>query len=68
MGILLDFASAARATRSHPPARLSRIARRDRPADIIFFPGVRYEREALELAARIGTIRSGAGPAPQEQG
>lgn len=64
MGTLLDFASAPRPT--------TRLKRTDRTADrhtssqrgeVVIFPGVRYERKELDLAARIGTISKSARPA-----
>jgi hypothetical protein len=62
MGTLLDFASAPR-----PLSRLT--TKRNTPkngvsaprGEVVLFPGVRYEREALDLAARIGTIGRTAG-------
>ncbi|GGB50720.1 hypothetical protein GCM10011316_23570 [Roseibium aquae] len=57
MGTLLDFASAPR-----PVARMRRSASRpyhcETPSrgELVLFPGVRYERNDLDLAPRIGTI------------
>ncbi|MBD8893525.1 hypothetical protein [Roseibium litorale] len=57
MGTLLDFASAPR-----PHARVkSRLntagSDKDRAkGEVVLFPGVRYEHESLDLAARIATI------------
>ncbi|EFO29070.1 hypothetical protein TRICHSKD4_4885 [Roseibium sp. TrichSKD4] len=67
MGTLLDFASAPR-----PSSRLTRTTRpvgrsASAPAgEVVIFPGVRYERNELDLAARIGTISKTAKPARSE--
>lgn len=64
MGTLLDFASAprpaSRVRTNHSSAGSSRTEQR---GEVILFPGVRYERLALDLSARIGTIGHKAGPA-----
>ncbi|WP_417684690.1 hypothetical protein [Roseibium sp.] len=67
MGTLLDFSSAPR-----PMSRLKRVASEKRGSarsakgEVILFPGVRYEREGLDLAARIGTIGRSAGTTATE--
>ncbi|MBO6757745.1 MAG: hypothetical protein JJ902_15535 [Roseibium sp.] len=67
MGTLLDFASAPR-----PSSRLKtqkHSAEAPKCADfgvVIVFPGVRYERTELDLAARIGTIDRKIGPAASD--
>lgn len=64
MGILLDFASAPKPTsRVRPPQGRAVATNPDHSGEIIMFPGVRYERMALDLSARIGTIGPTAGPA-----
>lgn len=69
MGRLLDFSSAMRDNaRASAPAR-SRSLRKNRDGgaggdqrqgrargELIFFPGVRYQRHPLETSSRIGTI------------
>ncbi|MEJ8473926.1 hypothetical protein [Roseibium algae] len=68
MGTLLDFASA-------PRPQSSITARRNMPkrgasapiGEVVLFPGVRYEHEALDLAARIGTIGRSAGSGASDQ-
>ncbi|WP_346898508.1 hypothetical protein [uncultured Roseibium sp.] len=64
MGTLLDFASAprpaSRVRTSHNSAGSSMSEQR---GEVILFPGVRYEKLALDLSARIGTIGHKAGPA-----
>ena len=68
MGTLLDFSSAPK-----PAVRVN--GRRNRPpnagqkgyGEVILFPGVRYEREELDLASRIGTIGKSAGSAAPEK-
>lgn len=68
MGTLLDFASAPR-----PAARVAQrsTARRSKDrkgfGEVILFPGVRYERHGLDLAARINTIEKAAGPAGSDK-
>ncbi|MCX2722247.1 hypothetical protein [Roseibium salinum] len=68
MGTLLDFASARR-----PAARVShgrnypRPQRRETFGEVILFPGIRYERHDLDLAARINTIGKAAGPAGSDK-
>ncbi|MDN3719742.1 hypothetical protein QW131_12600 [Roseibium salinum] len=60
MGTLLDFASARR-----PAARVShgrnypRPQRRETFGEVILFPGIRYERHDLDLAARDQHHRKG---------
>ena len=64
MGTLLDFASAPRPTTRLK--RADRTAERNRSShsgEVVIFPGVRYERKELDLAARIGTISKAARPA-----
>ncbi len=62
MGTLLDFASAPR-----PLSRVNAAQKSDQnghgtpKGEVILFPGVRYERETLDLSARIGTIGRTAG-------
>lgn len=64
MGTLLDFSSAPRPTSRVQPRR-NRLKDTDSESqgEVVFFPGVRYERMALDLSARIGTIGKVAGPA-----
>ncbi len=68
MGTLLNFASARR-----PTARVGRRSKRRATAsretfgEVILFPGVRYERHDLDLAARITTIGKAAGPAGSDK-
>ncbi|POF31708.1 hypothetical protein CLV41_104278 [Roseibium marinum] len=68
MGNLLDFASAHR-----PTARVGRHSNsrhstsREAYGEVILFPGVRYERHDLDLAARIATIGKAAGPAGSDK-
>ncbi len=68
MGTLLDFSSAPRPTarvghRSNTP----RSAEQENFGEVILFPGIRYERHDLDLAARIGTISKAAGPAGSDK-
>ncbi len=64
MGTLLDFASAPRpASRVGPHRNSAGSSRPEQRGEVILFPGVRYERLALDLSARIGTIGHKAGPA-----
>ncbi|MEP3045813.1 MAG: hypothetical protein ABJL55_12625 [Roseibium sp.] len=64
MGTLLDFTSAQR-----PAARVDHRTNSGHSTcegtfgEVILFPGVRYERHDLDLAARIATIGNAAGPA-----
>ncbi len=68
MGILLDFASAPRpASRVMPSRTRTTAPKTETRGEVILFPGVRYERAALDLSARIGTINQKAGPAGSEQ-
>lgn len=68
MGTLLDFAAASR-----PTARVGHrtdrrhLAGRETFGQVILFPGVRYERHDLDLAARIATIGKAAGPAGSDK-
>lgn len=68
MGTLLDFSSAPR-----PLARVGRRperhgeTNRDGSGEVILFPGVRYERDTLDLAARIATIGKAVGPAGSDK-
>lgn len=68
MGTLLNFSSAQR-----PAARLKHRSDRHHAAEpgsfgeVILFPGVRYERHDLDLAARIATIGKAAGPAGSDK-
>ena len=68
MGTLLDVASAQR-----PAARVGHRSRqrppvsREASGEVILFPGVRYERHDLDLAARITTIGKAAGPAGSDK-
>jgi len=68
MGTLLDFSSAQR-----PTARVGhrtdqrRSTSREAFGEVILFPGVRYERHDLDLAARIATIGKAAGPAGSDK-
>lgn len=64
MGTLLDFASAPRpASRVGPHHNSAGSSMSEQRGEVILFPGVRYERLALDLSARIGTIGHKAGPA-----
>ncbi len=68
MGTLLDFSSAQRPTaRVGHHANHIRSAKLDTFGEVILFPGVRYERHDLDLAARIGTIGKAAGPAGSDK-
>lgn len=68
MGILLDFASAPRPTTRTETRRSTENASQSASlGEVIPFPGVRYERMALDLSARIGTIGKLAGPAVSDQ-
>jgi hypothetical protein len=68
MGILLDFASAPRpASRVMPRRSQNSASRSEGSGEVILFPGVRYERAALDLSARIGTISQKAGPVASDQ-
>ncbi|WP_417667391.1 hypothetical protein [Roseibium sp.] len=62
MGTLLDFASAQRPlSRLKSGSSAACNGRADAKGEVILFPGVRYEHEALDLSARIGTIGRSAG-------
>lgn len=62
MGTLLDFASAPRPLSRLKTNRNTLKTGYSTPrGEVVLFPGVRYEREALDLAARIGTIGRTAG-------
>ncbi len=68
MGTLLDFASAPRPTaRVEYRSAVSRSKDLEGFGEVILFPGVRYERHDLDLAARINTISKAAGPAGSEK-
>ncbi|MTH95279.1 hypothetical protein E1297_04695 [Roseibium sp. RKSG952] len=57
MGKLLDFASAPRpASRVEPSAETGPDGARSEKGEVILFPGVRYQRAALDWHARIMTI------------
>ncbi|TYC56502.1 hypothetical protein FMN50_11225 [Rhodobacterales bacterium] len=63
MGTLLDFSSAHRPTaRVGHRSDIQHSTSSDTFGQVILFPGVRYERHDLDLAARIGTIGKAAGP------
>lgn len=68
MGTLLDFASAPR-----PHARVksrqtsARLKDGQSRGEVVLFPGVRYEHESLDLAARIATIGQMAGKRAGDQ-
>jgi hypothetical protein len=63
MGTLLDFSSAQRPTsRVGHRSNQRRSDSCDSFGEVILFPGVRYERHDLDLAARIATIGKAAGP------
>jgi hypothetical protein len=68
MGTLLDFSSAHRPTArvGHRSGRHP-TSSRDGFGEVILFPGVRYERHDLDLAARIATIGKAAGPAGSDK-
>jgi hypothetical protein len=68
MGTLLDFAAARRPLRRRPVETgagpdLSAESAADR---VVLFPGVRIERESLDLTPRIGTIGTPAKDAAPE--
>ncbi|WP_422376860.1 hypothetical protein [Roseibium sp.] len=68
MGTLLDFSSAQRPTaRVGQRSNQRRSTSRDSFGEVILFPGVRYERHDLDLAARITTIGKAAGPAGSDK-
>ena len=68
MGTLLDFSSAQRpAARVGHRTNHTRSASRETFGEVILFPGVRYERHDLDLAARIATIGQAAGPAGSDK-
>lgn len=68
MGTLLDFSSAQRPTaRVGQRSREPQTASREAFGEVILFPGVRYERHDLDLAARIATIGRAAGPAGSDK-
>ncbi|WP_305988781.1 hypothetical protein [Roseibium sp. MMSF_3544] len=68
MGTLLDFASAQRpAARVGHRSRQEQSVGRESFGEVILFPGVRYERHDLDLAARINTIGKAAGPAGSDK-
>jgi|LZQR01.1.fsa_nt_gb hypothetical protein len=68
MGTLLDFTSAQRpAARVGYRSNQRRMASRETFGEVILFPGVRYERHDLDLAARIATIGKAAGPAGSDK-
>ncbi|NBN62914.1 hypothetical protein [Pannonibacter tanglangensis] len=57
MGTVLDFAAARRPLSGRrPPVRGRGPAAEDPAGRVVLFPGVRIEREPLDLAPRIGTI------------
>ncbi|PTW57670.1 hypothetical protein C8N35_110149 [Breoghania corrubedonensis] len=59
MGTLLDFSATAR------PRRPSRTDLRKEGAQILVFPGVRFERQAVDLAARIRKVTKETGGTAQ---
>ncbi len=68
MGTLLDFASAPRpAARVGHRSDCQRSTRAETFGEVILFPGVRYERHDLDLAARINTIGKAAGPSGSDK-
>ncbi|QFT31580.1 hypothetical protein FIV00_13880 [Labrenzia sp. THAF82] len=68
MGTLLDFASAHRPTsRVGQRSNQHSSVRCETFGEVILFPGVRYERHDLDLAARITTIGKAAGPAGSDK-
>jgi len=68
MGTLLDFSSAHRPTaRVGQRSREQQTASQEAFGEVILFPGVRYERHDLDLAARIATIGRAAGPAGSDK-
>ncbi|MGX1496412.1 hypothetical protein ACSSV1_001433 [Labrenzia sp. MBR-25] len=68
MGTLLDFSSAQRPTaRVGCRSNLRRMSNPETFGEVILFPGVRYERHDLDLAARIATIGKAAGPAGSDK-
>ena len=68
MGTLLDFTSVQRpAARVGHRSESCRSTDRETFGEVILFPGVRYERHDLDLAARIGTIGKAAGPAGSDK-
>ncbi|MEP1933204.1 MAG: hypothetical protein ABJN98_19710 [Roseibium sp.] len=63
MGTLLDFTSAPRPTaRVGLRSNTGRSTGLETFGEVILFPGIRYERHDLDLAARIATIGKAAGP------
>ncbi len=68
MGTLLDFSSAQRPTaRVGCRSNQRRMSNPETFGEVILFPGVRYERHDLDLAARIATIGKAAGPAGSDK-
>lgn len=64
MGTLLDFSAARRPQRRRPEtAEAALVPANDR---VVLFPGVRIEREPLDLDPRIGTIETAAKNAAPE--
>lgn len=61
MGTLLDFSAAAR------PRRPNRPQPPREGAAILVFPGVRVEREAVDLAARIRKVAKETGGTAQPE-
>ncbi|MEI2384634.1 hypothetical protein [Breoghania sp. JC706] len=61
MGTLLDFSAAAR------PRRPSRARRPEGDAKILAFPGVRLDRLAVDLAARIRKVAKDTGGTAQPE-
>jgi hypothetical protein len=63
MGYVLDFRMAPRRPLRKTAGVQVPVSQED---VVVMFPGVRIEREALDLAARIGTIGVSAGQAAPE--
>lgn len=63
MGYVLDFRMAPRRP-ARKPLQEKEASRQE--SVVVVFPGIRMEREALDLAVRIGTIGASAGQAASE--
>ncbi|NVK33141.1 MAG: hypothetical protein HWE23_01600 [Rhodobacteraceae bacterium] len=61
MGMLLDFSSATQSKARAAPRRNTREGTLSaKRGEVLFFPGVRYDRQPLETSSRIGTINETA--------
>ncbi|WP_186393927.1 MULTISPECIES: hypothetical protein [unclassified Pannonibacter] len=63
MGYVLDFRMAPKRPQRKAAGGQGPVSQED---VVVLFPGARIEREALDLAARIGTIGTTAGQAAPE--